>query len=247
VIGTPQARHARRAVELAGGVALGICVAATPRAAAQVELAIGNVRVMARGALRAIEVRSTALDLLHRLVACLHRRRPGAADQSLAKTAREILPEAVPGKALSQLSCAEFVQLIVRRHVEWAHESRMQDGFQADGRSLQEWTFGMARVAYRTMNPAEDARLQGEADPMTHEMRFFADVMAQLGRAFKHHVASSFDACVHLRHELDLAADGHRPMSESFRATCDEMLVNALEELAIPHHVVGDTLPSAST
>jgi hypothetical protein len=162
--------------------------------------------------------------------------------RTLAKTAREILPDAVPGKPLAQLSCAEFVQLIVRRHVERAvHESRMQDGFLADGTSLQEWTFGMARVAYRTMNPAEDARLHGKAEPMTHEMRFFEEVMVQFGHAFKQHVASTFDACVHLRHELPLAQDGHRPMSESFRATCDEMLLSALAELAIPHHVVGGT------
>lgn len=161
--------------------------------------------------------------------------------RTLAKTAREILPDAVPGKALAQLTCAEFIQLIVRRHVERAvHEGRMQDGFLADGTSLQEWTFGMARVAYRTMNPAEDARLQdSKARPMTDEMRFFEEVLMQLGHAFKQHVASTFDACVHLRHELPLAHDGHRPMSDAFRATCDEMLLSALNELAIPHHIVG--------
>src|SRR5205814_10022670 len=75
------------------------------------------------------------------------------------------------------------------------------------------------------------------------EMRFFADVVAQFGHAFKQHVKATFDHFVHLRNELPLANDGHRPMSERFRAACDEMLLDTLQDLRIPHHVVGGSLP----
>lgn len=40
-----------------------------------------------------------------------------------------------------------------------------------------------------------------------------------------------------------LQADGHRPMSELFRETCDEMLLGALDELHIPYVVIGGTIP----
>ena len=55
----------------------------------------------------------------------------------------------------------------------------------------------------------------------------------------KRHVKSSFDAFVHLRNELPLSADGHRPVNERFRRMSDEMLLLTLTELRIPHHVIG--------
>jgi nicotinamide riboside kinase len=78
-------------------------------------------------------------------------------------------------------------------------------------------------------------------------MMFFADVIAQLGHAFRQHVKQSFDAFVHLRNELPLAADGHRPLNDRFRATCDEMLLSTLDDLRIPYHVVGGDLPTRLT
>ncbi|MGH8885718.1 MAG: AAA family ATPase [Egibacteraceae bacterium] len=163
--------------------------------------------------------------------------------RTLAKSIREIMPQAVPGKILAQCTPAEYLQLALRRHVERvANESVLPNGFISDGSSLQEWIYGAVRVKYG-MNPSATAHLKVvEAGELTDEMRFFADVVAQFGHAFKQHVKATFDAYVHLRNELPLTNDGHRPMNNRFRDECDHMLLRTLDELEIPYHVIGGSL-----
>lgn len=170
--------------------------------------------------------------------------------RTLALTMREILPAAVPGKTLAECTPAEYLQLALRRHVGRAvNEAVIGDPFISDGSSLQEWIYGAARVLYG-MNPA----LTAEADipeippeDLSDEMRFFAAVVDQYGHAFRQHVKGAFDAYVHLRNELPLTADGHRPMNARFRDTCDQMLLSTLDELRIPYYVVGGDLPARLT
>jgi AAA domain len=161
--------------------------------------------------------------------------------RSPAKSIREIMPDAVPGKALTEVTPAEYIQLAVRRHVDRAvNEALLGDSFIADGSSLQEWIYAAARLQYG-MDPG--AYEESAPPPQTPEMGFFAEVVAQLGHAFRQHVKATFDGFVHLRKELPLRADGHRPMSELFRETCDQMLLGALDELQIPYTVIGGTIP----
>lgn len=164
--------------------------------------------------------------------------------RTLAKTIREILPHAVPGKTLAQCTPPEYLQLAMRRHVGRAVQEALHgDDFISDGSSLQEWIYGAAR-GYYGMDPSSTQHLEYVPESQkTDEMRFFEDVVAQYGHAFRQHVKEAFDAYVHLRNELPLAGDGHRPMNDRFRETCDEMLLGTLRELEIPHHIVGGTLP----
>jgi hypothetical protein len=157
-----------------------------------------------------------------------------------AKTMREILPDAAPGKTLEECTAAELIQMIVIRHCERAvHESRLWDGFVSDGCSLQEWIYGTVRVTVG-INPNESLHLSDlESVEMTDELRFFEDVMNNLGNAVKKHVKKTFDVFVHLPNELPLAADGHRPVNERFRSMSDEMLQKTLAELQIPFLTVG--------
>lgn len=168
--------------------------------------------------------------------------------RTLAKAIREIMPAAVPGKSLAQCTPAEFLQLMMRRHVERAvHESRLPNGFVSDGSSLQEWLYGAARVMHG-MNPNETAHLDSAEKAEYHDqMRFFEQVVAQFGHAFKQHVKATFDAFVHLRHELPIANDGHRPMNDRFRSTIDDMLLATLDELRIPYHVVSGSISERLT
>lgn len=158
-----------------------------------------------------------------------------------AKTMREILPDAAPGKTLDECTAAELLQMIVVRHTDRAvHESRLADtGFVSDGCTLQEWVYGTVRVIVG-INP--NASIGLDSVEKTDEIRFFEEVIGQLGVAFKQHVKRSFDAFVHLRNELPLAEDGHRPVNERFRRLSDEMLLATFDELQIPYHVVGGTL-----
>ena len=161
-----------------------------------------------------------------------------------AKTMRELLPQAVPGKTLEQCTAAELVQLIVRRHVDRVlHESRAGETFVSDGTSLQEWIYGSVRVIVG-INPNDSVHL-GELQSVerTPEIRVFEEVMAQLGVAYKQHVKETYDAFVHLPNELALAKDGHRPVNERFRSMADERLKEVAGELGIPVHIVGGSVP----
>lgn len=168
--------------------------------------------------------------------------------RTLAQSIREILPEAVPGKRLAECTPAEFLQLMMRRHVGRAEqESLLGDGFLSDGSSLQEWIYGAARV-HHGMNPNAPAQMEDTRQALggfqgPAEAQFFDEVVAQFGHAFRQHVTSTFDAFVHLRHELSVANDGHRPMNDRFRATCDEMMLSTVDELQVPYYVVGGSLP----
>lgn len=131
----------------------------------------------------------------------------------------------------------------MRRHTGRAvQEALLGDHFISDGSSLQEWLYGAARLRYG-MNPNADAGNEGGPATVTpEEMAFFGKVVEQYGHAFKQHVKATYDAYVHLRHELPIAADGHRPMNNDFRATVDKMLLATLDELEIPCHVVSGSM-----
>ncbi|MFD7169270.1 AAA family ATPase [Streptomyces violascens] len=161
--------------------------------------------------------------------------------RSPARTIREIMPEALPGKSLADVTPPEYVQLAVRRHVGRAvNEALLGDNFISDGSSLQEWTYAALRAKYG-MNPS--ATVDVDQVTTSPEMLFFAEVTAQLGQAFKQHVKETFDVYVHLQNEFPLSADGHRPMNERFRSSCDELLLATLDDLSIPYHVIGGSVP----
>ncbi len=160
-----------------------------------------------------------------------------------ARMTRQILPEAVPGKALDACTSPELIQVIVTRHMERVvHEHDLSPNFISDGCSLQEWIYGSVRVKYG-VDPNKSSHLKpGEAMARTEELAYFEAVMSELGKLFKRHVKSSFDLFIHLPNELPLARDGHRPVNELFRSASDELLKETLEGMAIPYHVVGGSL-----
>jgi len=165
-----------------------------------------------------------------------------------ARTMRELLPFAVPGKTLEECTGAELIQLIVRRHVERAvHESHLKGGFISDGSSLQEWIYGSVRV-FVGINPNASVGLDDLSNvERTPELDFFDAAMQQLGVAFKEHVRGTYDAFVHLPNVLTLDADGHRPVNERFRSMADEQIVRVVDELGIPRHGVNGTLEERVT
>jgi AAA domain len=161
--------------------------------------------------------------------------------RSAALTMRELLPISVPGKTLEECTASEIIMLITRRNQGRAvNESHLPDGFVSDGSSLHEWCYGTVRVLVG-INPNESTHL--ETVEMTDELRFYADVMAQIGTPARQHAKASYDVFVHLPIEFPLVADGHRPVNERFRSLADEMLLENLRELDIPYHIVGGSVP----
>lgn len=161
--------------------------------------------------------------------------------RSAAMTMRELLPISVPGKTLEQCTAPEIIMLIMRRNQERAvNESHLPDGYISDGSSLHEWCYGTVRVLVG-INPNASAHL--ESVEMTDEIRFYAGVLEQMGTPARQHALSAYDAFVHLPIEFPLVADGHRPVNERFRALADEKLLKVIDELGIPVHVVGGSIP----
>ncbi len=160
-----------------------------------------------------------------------------------ASTMREILPHAAPGKTLEECTAAQLIQMIVVRHSERVvHEKQLSPEFISDGCSLQEWIYGSVRVKYG-VNPNASINLEPDQSvEKTGELAFFEDVMWELGKAFKRHVKSSFDQFIHLRNELPLAKDGHRPVNENFRRSSDEFLLSTLKEIEMPYIVIGGSV-----
>ncbi|MBW5486975.1 AAA family ATPase [Streptomyces bambusae] len=153
-----------------------------------------------------------------------------------ARSIREILPDAVPGKALAEVTPAEYLQLAVRRHVgRVQNEARLGDPLISDGSSLQEWIYAAARVHFG-MDPASPA----DTPPAGAAMRFFAEAVDQLGHAMRQHVKETYDGFVHLKAPAGATgkAGGHRRMHPAFRGFCDDMLLQALEDLGVTYHVV---------
>lgn len=159
--------------------------------------------------------------------------------KSLAKTIREIMPTAVPGKTLAQCTPAEFLQLMMVRHCgRAASEATANQDLISDGSSLQEWLYGAARVKYG-MNPNQEGQMADiPHDQLSSEMLFFEAVVDRFGHSLRQHVQATYDCFVHLKNELPLKADGHRPMNQSFRDYCDSMLLQTLETLNIPYYVI---------
>lgn len=160
--------------------------------------------------------------------------------RSAAMTMRELLPISVPGKTLEECTAAEIIMLIMRRNQERAvNESHLLNGFISDGSSLHEWVYGTIRVLVG-IHPADSISLK--VIERTEEIRFYESVIDAMGVPAKQHAKATYDAFVHLPIEFPLVADGHRPVSERFRALADQMLLRILDELRIPAHVVGGSV-----
>lgn len=160
-----------------------------------------------------------------------------------ARTMREILPEAVPGKDLEHCTPAELIQLGICRFTERAvNEKLAGPHFFSDGSSLHEWVYGRARLN-TGINPALGPVRQRLVKLATWpSRRCFAEVLDKFGRVVKQHAKAEYDEFIHLPVEFPLVTDGHRPVSERFRHLSDQLLLRTLIELGIPYRVVDGDL-----
>lgn len=160
--------------------------------------------------------------------------------RTYAKTMREILPALLPGRRLEDCTIPELLQLGMVRYAERAvHESRLPDGFVSDGSSLHEWVYGKVRV---TVGLHPGRRDSSGGFRSVSERDFFDQVMDAMGAVMRRHAVDTYDAFAHLPIEFPLAVDGHRPVSEEFRARSDELLLDTLRQAGIPVRVIGGSL-----
>ncbi|MDH5671639.1 MAG: ATP-binding protein [Myxococcales bacterium] len=160
-----------------------------------------------------------------------------------ARTMRELLPEAIPGKALEDCSPSELFQLGIMRLTERvAREAAMEGSWVSDGSSLHEWVYGKARLQ-AGINPNDGVLLRNAKRlAMLPYRRFVEEVNDAFGAVAKRHAKKTYGTFIHLPVEFPLTPDGHRPVSEKFRRLSDELLIRTLRELEIPYHIVSGTI-----
>ncbi|MDN8600270.1 AAA family ATPase [Citrobacter sp. S2-9] len=159
----------------------------------------------------------------------------------LSKAIREIMPGLMPGKRLADVSPEEFLHLMIVRHIGRVKSEIKQNGsYISDGSSLQELLYGEARLIYG-INPSADNE---NNDRYSTDIFFFARVLEEIGRSFKSHVTNTYDIFFHLKHELPLTADGHRPMNSDFRNLVDKRMLEVLNETGIPYSIISGSVES---
>lgn len=160
-----------------------------------------------------------------------------------AMTSREILIDLIPGKTVMDLNAMELIKLGLRRFEERVHNESGPGPFISDGGVFHEWVYFEARMRVG-INPGApkwfQAVKQVSGIPVKRFYQRYTDTLGDVTRA---RAKRLYDAYVHLPVEFDMRPDGHRPVSEPFRRLSDDLLIEALEELQIPYHVVGGPIP----
>lgn len=160
-----------------------------------------------------------------------------------ALTAREIVVEMLPNKRFDELSASDLQMLGMRRFGERVHGEAEHPGARiSDGSVLHEWVYGEARMRVG-INPGA---------PLLHRAAkrvvgvpakpFFQQYVNAFGLVAKAHAKRSYDVFIHLPVEFEMRFDGHRPVSEAYRHVSDRLLVEAVDELEIPCHIVGGSV-----
>jgi len=138
-------------------------------------------------------------------------------------------------KSLEETTEPELIQLAVRRFLERAtEEAAHADGFVSDGSVLHEWVYTKVRLAVgRYPEPTADVG----AAARTGDTAIYEDVVDQLSLLAQEHARVGYDLFVHTPVEFPLAVDP-LPISESFRVLSDKLMLETLEKLGVPVHIV---------
>jgi hypothetical protein len=156
-----------------------------------------------------------------------------------ALTSREILADLLPGRSVQQLSGRELLLVGLRRLEERIHhEARLDGGFVSDGSVIHEWVYGAARMRMGLNPGAGPGTRLVRGLAALPSRRFYREYLDAYGTVVKHRAKRLYHSFVHLPVEFDLPEDGHRPVSEPFRHLSDRLLIQTLEELEIPYHIV---------
>lgn len=151
-----------------------------------------------------------------------------------ARTMREILPVTFPGKRLEECDFHELVELGIRRFTERVIvERKIGDSFISDGCPLQEWIYGQTRNL-TGLNPSEKQwKIKLHQLIYSSKWDVFEKAINSFGDAVKKYTKHAYSHIIHLPPEIPFEPDGHRPVSELFRAKSEELLLNTYRELGL--------------
>lgn len=183
--------------------------------------------------------KTTVTDALHYLT---------GVTRTNARTMRELMPEALPGKVLEQCSISELMELCLWRYKDRIlSERQCGDAFISDGSCLHEWVYARARLK-DGVNPGYGpiTRFMSNTLRLPYQP-VYNNIFDKLIHAVECHAKDSYDEFVHLPIEFPIQDDGHRPVSETFRRRTEKMLLGTLDRLKIPYRLIGGSLPERLT
>ncbi|WP_158581559.1 AAA family ATPase [Actinomadura spongiicola] len=160
-----------------------------------------------------------------------------------AMTAHEFLRDLVPAGGSEKLSARELATLGLGRLEARIHREAAQSGsFVSDGSVIQEWVHGVAKMRLGVDPKAvlPSSLLNGIAG--TARRKSYKQYMDAYGEIVKAYAKRSYDGYVHLPVEFQLSSDRRHPVSERFRKLSDELLIQTLNELNVPHLTVVGTI-----
>ena len=160
-----------------------------------------------------------------------------------AKTMRELLPIAYPGKRLEVCLPHELIELGIRRFLERCEsECQYNNHFISDGCAFQEWIYGTTRLKYG-LNPNEHllkVKWQKLINHTSYEV--FQETIEAFGLVAKEYVKNNYDVVIHLPVEFPFTPDGHRPVKEKFRTESERLLLATYAEWNIKPLVISGKL-----
>ncbi|MCC8146275.1 MAG: ATP-binding protein [Bacteroidales bacterium] len=151
-----------------------------------------------------------------------------------ARTMREILPTAFPGKRLEKCDFHELMELGMRRFTERIiTEKEIGNSFISDGCPLQEWIYGTTRMT-TGLNPAEKPwKIKLHKAIYNRGWNVFSETINGFGCIAKEYTKKHYDKIIHLPVEFPFNPDGHRPTSELFRQKSEILLKKTYTELGL--------------
>ncbi|MDR2691589.1 MAG: ATP-binding protein [Dysgonamonadaceae bacterium] len=160
-----------------------------------------------------------------------------------ARTMREILPNAFPGKKLEKCNFHELMELGMRRFTERiVTEKNINGSFISDGCPLQEWIYGTTRMM-TGLNPSEKPwKIRLHKKLFSPEWFVFERNISAFGHVVKQYTKSHYDVLIHLPVEFPFVPDGHRPTSEIYRSESEKLLCQTYKELDINIFEVNESL-----
>lgn len=158
-----------------------------------------------------------------------------------ALSAREILTTLYPGRKFHHMNLEELLALGLRRLSERLRaEERLAgtSGFVSDGSVLNEWAYAAVRARIG-LNPGAPLLQQVAKAVLTlPALPFLRRYVAAYGDMARLHTREAYDQVIHLRPEVPMDPDGHRPVSERYRVLSDRDLLDEMTRLGLPVHEV---------
>ncbi|EPR12024.1 AAA family ATPase [Ruminiclostridium papyrosolvens] len=143
-----------------------------------------------------------------------------------------------PGKTIDQCSPYEYYQICIYRFLEQVmSENRVQGNFIVDGTLIESYIYGQVKLNSLNYTPFSFNLFANNLEIITHK-NIYENFYKSLGNVFKEYCKRNYHSFIHLPVESPAQQENYHYYSDKVRKTCDEMIINALEEIGIKYYII---------